>query len=699
MRLPRMLSGSILLAMAGMTATAQAGAPSASDLAPLDIPNRPLRTEKFAAKLFEACRAVAMRPSPPPLKLDVAALADAAKADAVLDGWAATCDAITKLALTPGDLANLREFRKDPEGARMAILTAAKQKAKPAGAVPVAPGDLGALGADLVQGLANFIYQRAKAEALLYLQQRLKDTLCTAQRRPFFRNLCTVFDNANGVVSLASMGTFLTVAARKDLAAFPDTALAYGLYEGMQGTDKSPQSLLDAMTAARLGLAVYRSVQAGRTPLDALRSLHLAQPPKYASAAVLNAVDVASGLVDAIVEEDGWDDPAASDAAHLPFYAVAVLLRLDRMKLVKLDIFTKADAARSGLGKAVALVARLSTDLSNLKSQMTVLAEQTPKPTASGDAGNMIPPDAARNMTPPDAVHAVAAAAPTATSIQSFARQYASLASVSLQTVIADGGDFASALGLIDDGTRNQLLQVTALMQAAELALAAATPTDAIIASMEGVRKIFDDAGRPPPQVVQVVTGVVALVAQFAEAKSATDVSNVLEAAAAPISTYETKYRKSVVALNALVGVSGGGEVVSTRGGAPSGVVGAFAPVGLNATTPFGSNNWHVGAMLSFINLGALVSARFTSDTSSSNGSTNTVGTNPNVNFLNIVSPGAFVTLGIAGSPLIVGGGAQVLPGGRQVQMTSAGGTPSTQNAASAQFVAFLSADVPLFPF
>ncbi len=692
MRFGWLVGSATLLTTIGSTTVALADTPSADDLAPIAIPNRTPSTEKFAAKLVDACGAVAKRMATPS-KIDFVTLAkdnrttpvmEPAKANAALDGWKATCDAMARLSLTSADLANLRAFRENPEGARLAILG---PSAKPQGTLSTTPVDLGAIGTDLVQGLANFIYERAKAEALLYLQQRLKDAMCTPERRPFFRNLCAVFDNTNELVSLASMGTFLVVAARKDLAAFPDTALAYSLYEGMRGAPKSSQSLLGAMTAARLGLAVYRSVQAGQTPLDSLRSLHLAPPPEYASEVVLKAGDLASGMVDAIMTEDSWDDPGTNDDAHLPYYAIASVLRLDEMKLISFDSLLKADAGSSMLRNTLPLISQLSKDLASLKAQVTALG-QAPQPSA----GDMVPPDAAHPPLP---------AAPTAASTQSYARKYAALVTQTLQTVASDGGNIATALGLFDDKTRAALQELTALAQAAELTVAAGTPTDALIASLDGLRTIFDKANTPQPAVVQAVGGVAALAAQFAEAKSAKDVSGVLQAAAAPISTYETKYRKPVVALNALVGVSAGGEVVSTSGSAPSAVIGAFAPVGLHATAPFGDGNWHVGAMLSVINLGALVSARFSSDTSAaSNGNTTSVGTTANIDFLNILSPGVFVTLGVARSPFIVGAGAQVLPRGREVDTTSmTTGATSTQNTASAQFLGFVSADVPLFPF
>ena len=157
-----------------------------------------------------------------------------------------------------------------------------------------------------------------------------------------------------------------------------------------------------------------------------------------------------------------------------------------------------------------------------------------------------------------------------------------------------------------------------------------------------------------------------------------------------------------MVAVGALAGVSGGAEWVRTNGSGWStgGVVGAFAPIGLTASTPLGT--WfHAGVMVSVLNLGALVSARFSQDlkttTTAAGTTTTTVQTDPEVKFSNVLAPGAFVTLGIARSPFVLSVGGQVVPVARQLTTVDPSGNASTSTAPAIQLIGSLSVDVPIF--
>jgi hypothetical protein len=164
------------------------------------------------------------------------------------------------------------------------------------------------------------------------------------------------------------------------------------------------------------------------------------------------------------------------------------------------------------------------------------------------------------------------------------------------------------------------------------------------------------------------------------------------------VSTYETKYKQPMVALGALVGAAAGFEALRTNGAGWStgGVAGAFAPIGITASAPMGNNKWHYGALLSVINLGGLVSARFSEDTrTDAAGATTTVKADPAVKLANVFAPGLFITLGLHGSPFTLSAGGQVVPEGRQ--LVKMDGTTAT--AAALQLLAALSLDVPILKF
>ena len=101
--------------------------------------------------------------------------------------------------------------------------------------------------------------------------------------------------------------------------------------------------------------------------------------------------------------------------------------------------------------------------------------------------------------------------------------------------------------------------------------------------------------------------------------------------------------------------------------------------------------------MLSILNVGALVSARFHDDTTSSGGETKTVKGSAPVDWTNVLTPGAFLTVGLAGSPFTVGTGLQVVPV-RAIEVIS--GTETRKSSTPAvQAMAFLAVDVPIFTF
>jgi hypothetical protein len=202
--------------------------------------------------------------------------------------------------------------------------------------------------------------------------------------------------------------------------------------------------------------------------------------------------------------------------------------------------------------------------------------------------------------------------------------------------------------------------------------------------------------GFEPSPAVQKVEKILPFVTQLAQAKSAEEAANVIEAAAVPVSTFEVKSKRNFVAINALAGVTGGGEFTDIGKASASGFVGPFAPVGVNATTPtcFG----HFGGFVSVLNLGALVAARFKDDTGppASDGTQTEVSSTTKVDFINVLSPGAFITFGLGSSPFMLGTGVQVIPA-RRVTKIAPNGTRSDDSIPAVQALLFGAVDVPIF--
>jgi hypothetical protein len=181
-------------------------------------------------------------------------------------------------------------------------------------------------------------------------------------------------------------------------------------------------------------------------------------------------------------------------------------------------------------------------------------------------------------------------------------------------------------------------------------------------------------------------------------------VAAALDAYAAPIGSYKAKYRRTAWMLNGMVGVLGGYETINTHdvsGG--SAIFGGFAAVGLHVTTPVGpygaDNFFHVGALFSLLDLGALTTRRFDQELDRDSGDSTPdepppeASAQPELSFTQVFSPGGYLTLGIGSSPLVFGVGVSYAPELRTV--TDSG---SEFKASALRYGAFLAVDVPILP-
>jgi hypothetical protein len=208
-------------------------------------------------------------------------------------------------------------------------------------------------------------------------------------------------------------------------------------------------------------------------------------------------------------------------------------------------------------------------------------------------------------------------------------------------------------------------------------------------------RKMSEFGVKTSP-VVTKIRHMIPFVTQLAQAKTADEVANVIQAAAVPVAAYQIKSKRSYVAINAMAGVTGAAEAVDIGKTSWSGVFGPFAPVGVHVTTP--TSFGHFGGFFSVLNLGALVAARFNDDTgpAASNGTKTNVGTTAKVDLVNVLSPGLFVTFGLGSSPFMIGAGAQIVPA-RQITKIAPDGTKEEGSVPAVQTLGFASVDVPIF--
>jgi hypothetical protein len=675
-------------------ATAAPAAPAAPDkppaqeeMAPISIPSSVTTQSDFAQRLAKVCSQLAAGATSPGLPARFAA--------ANLTGLGQACTDIgLGSELTVAELASLRRFWTDPAKIETLIKTAFPQAAAtPAGTVPLTSSSAGSLESDIIEGLAKFVYDRAKQEATLYLTKQLTDNLCSEVHKLFFPSLCVALAAGDPSIPLGAMGTYLAAAARADLAQLPDRTLAYTLHE-IPGKEKAPEG--EALFGARLAFAYYQTVRSGRMPMDVARSMHSIRIPATVvghNTEVLKLTAVLSELLDSVQAQQGWAAVKSLNGAVPTYYALGVFFTFEKTYTDDQAPFGPIDGNK--IAKMIPVVARYLAEAAVLAERATTAKLAIGAAAPSTDRGGFNGGGGGQG------------GGGQGGSSDLTMHDYVITATQTLEQALESGRPILAGLGInVSPGVDKTIDDLTAVVQLGEQVMSGDSPTDLVIMAIGLLDRLTAGAvNGTPPRALTDIQQLLALIAQIAAAKSADEVATVLDAAAAPPSTYQLKYRNKMVALGAMAGISGGYETVRTNGlGWSSGaVVGAFAPIGLTASTPLGTC-FHVGALVSVINLGALVSARFSEDiktTSTTAGGTTTmtVETEPQVKFANVLAPGVFFTLGLGKSPFVFSFGGQVIPLGRQVTTVAPDGTTSTSSTPAVQLLGALSVDVPIFPF
>jgi hypothetical protein len=552
---------------------------------------------------------------------------------------------------------------------------------------------------NLVGGLGNFVYERAKVEAGFYLTRQLKGDLCGDQYRPFFGNLCVAFDNIDFGVSLTALGSYLAAAARKDLERFPDIALVYGIHRASKSTsdfelEKQRKLVLNALFSARITLTYFQAVAEGRHPLDVARALRRIEfqtkPP-----AIYSSLQFGSELLDAMLRQKRLSALDMTNMQVARCYAISILLTLEQARIEDLELSTDDPfefgsrperlAGLNGIFKTLQDLLNSTTDIRERLDAARSAAVKTHKPTVDSNDGGFRPPNVVGDGDRESAGRLVQAS-PTN-------RDYWVAVDQTLELILVDSQALADALGLEEVAAGFAMSAATTQLGALLIARDNAGETVvSIVALLSELDRNLGIFGSP---AMAKVKRMLPFASQLAQAKTADEVANVIEAAAVPPSMYEVKSQRRFVALNALVGVGGGQELVDIGKTSSSGVTGAFAPVGIHATTP--TSFGHMGGFLSIANLGTTVSARFSADTQSEPDDTQTkVEKTVKVDLINILAPGLFLTFGLGHSPFVLGLGGQVVPA-RSITKVAADGSKESQTTPAVQGLVFAAIDVPIF--
>jgi len=464
----------------------------------------------------------------------------------------------------------------------------------------------------LVNGLADFVVDRARAEAVDFALDQVSEVLCQEEKaRRLFPSLCALSRAADQVRISLVPGSLFRDAVVADLR-----ALALNL-----ATAAEADSALVSRYPLSCGLRIADGV---------VRGLERREPPLPLAVAAIERLASECSCAVAL----GWrkDCPAAGPAAIERTPRAEALISAARLALASAaegstaplelaataaDIDRRLEEARPDLEEARKVVGQLVGPALRLRQAFEAFQQ------ATGEGRR----DATREL--------IAAAV--------------DFVGAALDGALALQGDAPAV-----QEARHRVAAVTALARhllAGEYSAGIA----ALLAS-----GLVDPAREPYGSLLRMAS----LAVEVSAAQTSDQVAKALEAAASPQGSWRLRRKKSVWGLTARVGIAAGLEQAR---GVPRGVVvGLHAPVGLDASWPVWKAST-AGVLLQVIDLGTLVGARVA-------GSAGADGARelPEAGFAQVFSPGAAFFLGLGRSPFVLSGGASWTPGVRPVETGSA---------------------------
>jgi hypothetical protein len=586
--------------------------------------------------------------------------------------------------LNPNDLQLLRALR---DSKRFEEVVAFIQRAKEDSLLSSGPlrggvgpalsfGGLdGGLASKAIEGLADFVVKRAKEEAIFAVQQELVGRVCEDEHgnptevTPFVSETCRVLTSLDGSLSLRGVGTALHAAAVADLERLPDVTLAYAIREAT----KQGAASVDAYVLGRIGYASYRAVRNGRDPVEVFSSIHGLVPlrcERSGRCPSVGSIRKVSALAFVLSDQDVAIAFRQATARELGVLVVGSVLESEALltfehgpdELVRvLKVAGNVQRAVGHFAAARAIIEELREDAGDgdgddsdpeaedrrrrekIAAIMVLVASGAADLSAATTASTEDPNDDA--------------------AVQEAMKVFVEVAELTGRLIVQDWGGAASASTTLVERTTDAELQKELL-------------------------------------------AFLPLIVEVANAHSSTEVAAAIEAAASPPGSYRAKYDRTTISLNAFVGGGGGFEYVASGGlRGWSGTVQGVAPIGLHVAAPFarakrrpskGRYHLHGGGMISLIDLGALTTHRFESELQAPGAPTTaTASSAPQVGVAQIFSPGAFLTLGLARLPLVLGGGLSMSP--RLRRITQSGVEP--REATAVRLMVFIAIDVTLYQF
>jgi len=494
-----------------------------------------------------------------------------------------------------------------------------------------------------VQGLAQYLQQRAGQEMTLWLEQDFFDSLCVEELPPIgghskltgaalFPQTCRLTQD-----DPTHMGSTFAAALRADLEAMPATLGGYQL--------KVDPRILSTLMGVLIG------IREGKPPLELIAGLSQNQDllslcPDSGAGVDQNTYDAACGLIGIGFVVSWAQDMETTQSAATTIDSIA-------QQIVKLAAANPKLKLKSGL--TTDDVKPFLTDIQSI----FVLVQNWQS-------------------------------LPTTTPAEQAARGGMLLGriidAVEDGTKMLGSSTFFFPPDTSDWGKLEKVLRATSTLLQGDVA-------DGVQLGIEAVLAIDPNL---PKSVVQLLT----MSADLAGAKSPDEINSALQNDLAPLGSWRGKHQSSMISLSAFAGFAGGWEEPlvklansSNAGGLKGNLAfGAFAPVGIDFTVP--SCLGATGAFVSVLDVGQLLTSPI--NPGSGGGATSkTAQPGGSIEIVQVLSPGMYLHTSIGNSPITFGVGAALAPLLRTYQLD---GSSNKSEYSMLRYNAFLAVDLNLLP-
>lgn len=569
------------------------------------------------------------------------------------------------------------------------------------------PRSLGTAATTAFEGLAEFVIDRAKEETLNYIRDTLVERICGSDVGVFIPKTCTILTELDSSMALSAIGQMLHAAVIEDLTLMPDRLLVLAW---MRAPELAPPA-----TIVRIGLPMLADANLHKDPLNYAASIH-AMPQTDCERLSQGSNDDGQG-----------DGRCAETLAYLRL--ASVLLRASTHNVD--DGYTPNQLPFLALG--VAFDSEQMLERLPASARVRLAGKPLGLQWTSGSDGPTTPRFSSKGLTTLDDLfgRSIELAAGLEKAIEELSKinpvtnqstaTPASIRAAGRSTLVGLTGLVQGLLEL-DPGQADPALHAAVANIGKLVALTEQIRSEgwgsSTLAMFDAVNKLHREIGvEQGPDldpVFEQLRRYLPLFVEIANAKSSADVKAALEAAF-PAGGYRLKYRQPAVSLNAFLGLYGGGVYLFGDRPELTGEIALFAPVGVEISSPVGRTrkSWHLGLLLAAIDLGAITTSKFlTSEVAgppppdAMGQQTGTVTTNEEparFNIAGLLSPGAYVTIGVAESPFSFGLGASVNPFAlQQIDRRYVDGEVDTQSQRylpALRFGAFMAVDITIVAF